>query len=107
MNFAIPILWLGSANGYHGLNDANGGIDVLTWLGTGLPVVPICHGPRRLISTPNHWLPSAIPSHQRGVGHRHERRGGMRWMRQRFARDMVAGRVGERPVSDHQASGRG
>src|SRR6267154_6203443 len=34
------------------------------------------------------------------VGH------GMRWTRQRFARDGIAGRVGERPVSDHQASGR-
>jgi hypothetical protein len=32
MNFIIPILWLGSADGYHCLNDANGGIDVLTWL---------------------------------------------------------------------------
>jgi hypothetical protein len=32
MNFAIPILWFGSANGYRGLNDANGDIDVLTWL---------------------------------------------------------------------------
>src|SRR5213595_3619870 len=30
----------------------------------------------------------------------------MRWTRQRFARDGIAGRVGERPVSDHQASGR-
>jgi hypothetical protein len=38
MNFAVPILWLGRANGYHGLNDANGDIDVLTWLGTDLPV---------------------------------------------------------------------
>src|SRR5258707_8047117 len=31
----------------------------------------------------------------------------MRWTRQRFARDGIAGQVGERPVSDHQASGRG
>src|SRR5712675_613159 len=30
----------------------------------------------------------------------------MRWTRQRQARNVVAGRVGERPVSDHQASGR-
>src|SRR5258705_855861 len=30
----------------------------------------------------------------------------MRWTRQRLARDGIAGRVGERPVSDHQASGR-
>src|ERR1700726_4221249 len=43
----------------------------------------------------------------RGAYHdRHETRGGMRWTRQRFARDGIAGRVGERPVSDHQASGR-
>ena len=35
------------------------------------------------------------------VGH------GMRWTRQRFARDGIAGRVGERPVSGHQASRRG
>jgi hypothetical protein len=33
---------------------------------------------------------------------RHGRRGGMRWTRQRFARDGIAGRVGERPVSDQQ-----
>jgi hypothetical protein len=37
---------------------------------------------------------------------RHGRRGGMRWTRQRFARDGIAGRVAERPVSGHQASGR-
>ena len=30
----------------------------------------------------------------------------MRWTRQRFARNVVAGRVGERPVSDQTASGR-
>jgi hypothetical protein len=36
---------------------------------------------------------------------RHGRGEGMRWTR-RFARDAIAGRVGERPVSDHQASGR-
>jgi hypothetical protein len=38
---------------------------------------------------------------------RHGRGVRMRWTRQRFARDGIAGRVGERPVSDHQASGRG
>src|SRR5882672_9140019 len=37
---------------------------------------------------------------------RHGRGVRMRWTRQRFARDGIAGRVGERPVSDHQASGR-
>jgi hypothetical protein len=36
---------------------------------------------------------SAIPSIERGVGHRHERRGGMRWTRQRLARKPIAGRV--------------
>ena len=47
------------------------------------------------------------PSHPtRGAYHdRHETRGGMRWTRQRFAREGVAGRV-ERLVSDYQASGR-
>ena len=44
------------------------------------------------------------PSHPtRGAYHdRHETRGGMRWTRQRFARDGIAGQVGERPVSDQQ-----
>jgi hypothetical protein len=43
------------------------------------------------------------PSHPtRGAYHdRHETRGGMRWTRQRFARDGIAGRV-ERLVSDQQ-----
>ena len=46
------------------------------------------------------------PSHPtRGAYHdRHETRGGMRWTRQRFARDGIAGRVGERSVSDQTAS---
>src|SRR5258705_8703710 len=35
------------------------------------------------------------------VGH------GMRWTRQRFARDGIAGRVGERPVSDQQRADEG
>src|ERR1700730_7027631 len=35
---------------------------------------------------------------------RHETRGGMLWTRQRFARYGIAGRVGERPVSDQQRS---
>jgi hypothetical protein len=44
-----------------------------------------------------------IPSHpERGAYHdRHETRGGMRWTRQRFARDGIAGQV-ERLVSDQQ-----
>jgi hypothetical protein len=44
----------------------------------------------------------AIPPHQRGVSRSSRTRGGMRWTRQRFARDGIAGRVGERPVSDQQ-----
>jgi hypothetical protein len=58
--------------------------------------------------TPNHIYNSCHPVPLRGrfaivtdVGH------GMRWTRQRFARDGIAGRVGERPVSGHQASRRG
>jgi hypothetical protein len=49
-----------------------------------------------------------LPSHPtRGAYRdRHGRGVRMRWTRQRFARDGIAGRVGERPVSDHQASGR-
>jgi hypothetical protein len=49
------------------------------------------------------------PSHPtRGAYHdRHEARGGMRWTRQRFARDGIAGRVGERPVSDQQRADEG
>src|SRR5258706_6479357 len=35
----------------------------------------------------------AVPSPRRGVGHRHERWGGMRWTRQRRAREGIAGRV--------------
>src|ERR1700682_2800977 len=39
----------------------------------------------------------------RGAYHdRHGRGVRMRWTRQRFARDGIAGRVGERPVSDQQ-----
>ena len=40
----------------------------------------------------------AIPSRKRGVGHRHERWGGLRWTRQRQARKMFAGRAS---VSEH------
>jgi hypothetical protein len=42
---------------------------------------------------------------QRGVSRSSRTRDGVRWTRQRLARDGVAGQV-ERPVSDHQASGR-
>jgi hypothetical protein len=67
------------------------------------PFAKIFRFPRRA----NHLYRFA-PSHPtRGAYHdRHETRGGVRWTRQRFARDGIAGRV-ERLVSDHQASGRG
>ena len=46
---------------------------------------------------------SRHPVPRRGAyNDRHERWDGMRWTRQRFARDGIAGRVGERPVSDQQ-----
>src|SRR5712664_2398641 len=51
-------------------------------------------------------LTPRVPPHYRGVSRSSRTRGGMRWTRQRFARDGIAGRDGERPVSDHQASGR-
>ena len=35
----------------------------------------------------------AIPFRKRGVGHRHERWDGMRWTRQRRARNAIAGRI--------------
>ena len=47
----------------------------------------------------------AIPSHLRGVSRSSRTRDGMRWTRQRFAREMVAGLV-ERLVSDQRACGR-
>jgi hypothetical protein len=43
----------------------------------------------------------AIPPHYRGVSRSSRTRGGMRWTRQRFARNVIAGRV-ERFVSDQQ-----
>src|SRR5216683_6299853 len=43
----------------------------------------------------------AIPPHKRGVSRSSRTRGGMRWTRQRFARDGIAGRVLE-SVSDHR-----
>src|SRR5216683_3368294 len=61
------------------------------------------------ISVPTHpksILELSHPTPQRGVSRSSRTRGGVRWTRQRFARDGIAGRVGERPVSDHQASGR-
>jgi hypothetical protein len=44
----------------------------------------------------------AIPPHRGAYRDRHGRGVRMRWTRQRFARDGIAGRVGERPVSDQQ-----
>src|SRR5258707_2918766 len=56
-----------------------------------------------LVFTPPKSLLELFASHpKRGAYHdRHERRGGMRWTRQRFARDGIAGLV-ERLVSDHR-----
>ncbi|MGB7939011.1 MAG: hypothetical protein WCF72_10375, partial [Pseudolabrys sp.] len=41
---------------------------------------------------------------KRGVGHRHERWGGLRWTRQRQAREVFAGRLS---VSEHGAQTNG
>src|SRR6266446_5335890 len=56
-----------------------------------------------LVFTPPKSLLELFASHpKRGAYHdRHERRGGMRWTRQRLARDGIAGLV-ERLVSDHR-----
>jgi hypothetical protein len=43
-----------------------------------------------------------IPPHRGAYRDRHGRGVRMRWTRQRFARDGIAGWVGERPVSDQQ-----
>src|SRR6202011_3419285 len=43
----------------------------------------------------------AIPPHKRGVSRSSRTRGGVRWTRQRFAREVIAGRV-ERLVSGQQ-----
>src|SRR5260370_42247603 len=48
---------------------------------------------------------SAVSSHMRGGSRSSRTRGGMRWTRQRFACDGIAGRVA-RPVSSHPARGR-
>src|SRR3984893_4220413 len=45
---------------------------------------------------------SRHPTPQEGRWPSSRTRGGMRWTRQRFARDGIAGRVGERPVSGQQ-----
>ena len=46
----------------------------------------------------------AIRPEKRGVGHRHERWGGLRWTRQRQARKMFAGRAS---VSERRAQTNG
>ena len=46
----------------------------------------------------------AIRPEKRGVGHRHERWGGLRWTRQRRAREVFAGRAS---VSEHRAQTNG
>jgi hypothetical protein len=53
--------------------------------------------------TPNHFYNPRHPVPTRGVSRSSRTRDGMRWTRQRFARERVAGQV-ERPVSDHRAS---
>ena len=60
-----------------------------------------------LIFTPNQWLLSGHPIPQEGRWPSSRTRGGMRWTRQRLACDGVAGRVGERPVSDQQHADEG
>ena len=50
-------------------------------------------------------ISDTVSSHSRGVSRSSWTRYGMRWTRQRFARDGVAGRV-ERLVSDHRVCGR-
>ena len=71
-----------------------------------LPVGPFCvesrlqkyfgfHAPQITSRT------AVIPPHQRGVSRSSRTRGGVRWTRQRFVREGVAGRV-ERLVSDQQ-----
>src|SRR5713226_6408630 len=66
---------------------------------------PICKNIS--VPTPPKSLLELLPSHPtRGAYHdRHIRRGGMRWTRQRFARDGIAGRVDE-ACERSQASGR-
>src|SRR6202171_2044420 len=49
---------------------------------------------------PKSILELSLSHPQRGVSRSSRTRDGMRWTRQRFARDGIAGRVGERPVSD-------
>src|SRR6266446_9004829 len=55
----------------------------------------------RFAPDPNQLHDSRRPTPQRGVSRSSRTRGGMRWTRQRFARDGMAGRV-ERLVSDQQ-----
>jgi hypothetical protein len=67
--------------------------------------VPLCKNISLSPSGKSSLQICAIPFRKRDVGHRHKRWDGMRWTRQRFARDGIAGQVG-RLVSGHQASGR-
>jgi hypothetical protein len=61
------------------------------------------------VPTPPKSLLELWPSHPtRGAYRdRHGRGVRMRWTRQRFARDGIAGQVGERPVSDQQRADEG
>src|SRR6202163_4382038 len=56
---------------------------------------------------PKSILELSLSHPQRGVSRSSRTRDGMRWTRQRFARDGIAGRVGERPVSDQQRADEG
>jgi hypothetical protein len=65
---------------------------------TGCKNIPL----RRYPKSPLQLRPSR--PEKRGVGHRHERWGGLRWTRQRQAREVFAGRLA---VSEHRAQTNG
>jgi hypothetical protein len=65
---------------------------------TGCKNIPL----RRYPKSPLQLRPSR--PEKRGVGHRHERWGGLRWTRQRQARKVFAGRLS---VSEHNAQTNG
>jgi hypothetical protein len=73
-----------------------------------LPVQPRLEKHCRFLLTQIIGLSHAIPSRERGVGHRHERWGGMRWTRQRRRVRRVQGglSIERMPVSIHPARGR-
>jgi hypothetical protein len=72
---------------------------------TGAPSKILSSGPAKNISLHELvetalWIPTSRLT-RRGVSRSSRTRGGMRWTRQRFARDGIAGRI-ERSVSDHR-----